>query len=111
MPLAATVALTLIAPAISISEARASQGICEREIAAAAIKYGVPEGILYSVGLTETGKRGSLQPWALNVEGKAVFAASRDDAVERAELALFMARANGGNRVAVEHEGRFPLLG
>ena len=74
-------ALTLAAQAISISDARASQGICEREITAAAVKYDVPEGILYSVGLTETGKRGSLQPWALNIEGKAVFAASRQDAL------------------------------
>jgi soluble lytic murein transglycosylase-like protein len=72
----------LAAPVIFISEARASQGICEREIAAAAIKFGVPEGILYSVGLTETGKRGSLQPWALNIEGRAVFAASRDGALD-----------------------------
>jgi soluble lytic murein transglycosylase-like protein len=73
--------LILLAPAISISDAHASSGICEREIAAAATRYGVPEGILYSVGLTETGKRGSLQPWALNIEGKAVFAASRKDAL------------------------------
>ncbi|MFM2278357.1 MAG: hypothetical protein RLZZ444_588, partial [Pseudomonadota bacterium] len=41
--------------AISTSEAEASTGICEREISAAAIKYRIPEGILYSVGLTETG--------------------------------------------------------
>lgn len=83
MALLATAVLTLASPAISISDAQASQGgICEREIAAAALKYNVPEGILYSVGLTETGKRGSLQPWALNVEGKAIFAASREDALE-----------------------------
>jgi hypothetical protein len=83
MALLATAALILAGPAISISDAKASQGgICEREIAAAATKYGVPEGILYSVGLTETGKRGSLQPWALNVEGKAIFADSRDDALQ-----------------------------
>lgn len=76
------VGLSLIALATSTSDALASQGICEREIAAAAIKYDVPEGILYSVGLTETGRRGSLQPWALNVEGKAIFASSRKDAIE-----------------------------
>jgi soluble lytic murein transglycosylase-like protein len=73
-------ALTIPALAISISEARASTGICEREISAAATKYQVPEGILYSVGLTETGKRGSLQPWSLNVEGKAYFAGSEAEA-------------------------------
>jgi soluble lytic murein transglycosylase-like protein len=80
-------ALSLGAPVTFTSEAEASQGICEREIAAAAIKYGVPEGILYSVGLTETGKRGSLQPWALNIEGKAVFTGSRDEAVAAFEEA------------------------
>ena len=82
LPCLLTAGLILLAPAaISISDAQASTGICEREIAAAADKYGVPEGILYSVGLTETGRRGSLQPWALNIEGKAVFAASRKDAI------------------------------
>jgi hypothetical protein len=42
------------------SEASASTGACEREIQSAAAKYGIPEGILYSVGLTETGRKGSL---------------------------------------------------
>ncbi len=72
-------------PARFISEASAankpSKGLCEREIRAAASKYGVPEGILYSVGLTETGNKGSLQPWALNIEGKAVFAKSPNGAL------------------------------
>ena len=86
--------LFLLAPAISISEARAASGICEREIAAAATRYGVPEGILYSVGLTETGKRGSLQPWALNIEGKAVFAVSRKDA-----LLVFSDARNRGSKL------------
>jgi soluble lytic murein transglycosylase-like protein len=77
-----TIALLVLgALATSITSAEAKQGICEREIAAAAIKYQVPEGILYSVGLTETGRRGSLQPWALNIEGKAVFADTRTDAL------------------------------
>jgi soluble lytic murein transglycosylase-like protein len=90
-----TAGLILLAPAISTSDARASSGICEREIAAAATRYGVPEGILYSVGLTETGRRGSLQPWALNIEGKAVFAASRKDAV----LAFSDARNRGSKLI------------
>lgn len=69
LPLAATLALT-----ISISEAKAvAAGACEREIQAAAAKYQIPEGILYSVGLAETGRKGSLYPWALNIEGKAYF--------------------------------------
>jgi soluble lytic murein transglycosylase-like protein len=67
-----------------ISEAQAApskSGLCEREIHRAASKYGIPEGILYSVGLAETGRKGSLQPWALNIEGKAVFASSPAEAL------------------------------
>jgi len=45
-------------------------GVCEREIARAAERYDVPIPILYAVGLTETGYKGSLQPYALNIEGK-----------------------------------------
>ena len=61
--------------------------MCEREIQSAAAKYGIPEGILYSVGLTETGRKGSLSPYALNVEGKAVFATSAKDALQHFQLA------------------------
>ncbi|WP_246748528.1 transglycosylase SLT domain-containing protein [Rhizobium setariae] len=77
--------LTAVLLVTFTSDADASAGICEREISAAAMKYGVPEGILYSVGLTETGRRGSLQPWSLNIEGKAVFAVSQDEALGRFE--------------------------
>ena len=58
------------------SKATASTGACEKEIQSAAAKYGIPAGILYSVGLTETGRKGSLQPYAMNIEGKAYFATS-----------------------------------
>lgn len=44
-------------------------------------RYGIPAGILYAVGLTETGRKGSLQPNALNIEGKALFPKSRAEAV------------------------------
>lgn len=64
----------MFALAISISDAAAvAAGACEKEIQSAAAKYQIPEGILYSVGLTETGRKGSLYPWALNIEGKAYF--------------------------------------
>lgn len=85
--------MLLLAMATSTSEAQASAGICEREITSAAAKFKVPEGILYSVGLTETGRRGSLQPWALNIEGKAVFAPDRKAAIEAFEKA----RESGAN--------------
>lgn len=61
----------------------AGSGVCEAEIQAAAAKYGIPEGILYSVGLTETGRKGSLYPYAMNVEGKAFFPPSQQDAMRK----------------------------
>ena len=54
---------------------------CETEILRASAEYGVPVGILYAVGLAETGRKGSLQPNAMNIEGKAVFPASRAEAL------------------------------
>lgn len=70
------------------SEARAAgSNVCEREILKAAERHNVPAGILYAVGLTETGVKGSLQPYALNIGGKAVFAKSRAEAVRLAEEA------------------------
>ena len=59
----------------------AAANACEPEILRAAERYDIPVGILYAVGLTETGKKGSLQPNALNIEGKAVFPRSRQEAL------------------------------
>lgn len=50
-----------------------SRNVCEREMVAAARQYHVPLGVLYAVGLTETGRRNSLYPYALNIEGIARF--------------------------------------
>lgn len=80
-------ALSLLGLATSICSAHASAGICESEIDAAAVKYQIPPGILYSVGLTETGVKGSLQPYAMNIEGKAVFATSAQDVLQRFSVA------------------------
>lgn len=77
-------------PGLSNS-AHAAAGPCEREIVQAARKYDIPVGILYSVGLTETGRRGSLQPYALNIEGKAHFATS----LREAKSEFKRARAKG----------------
>ncbi len=57
--------------------------LCEREMVKAARKYDVPLGMLYAVGLTETGQKGSLQPYALNVEGKAVYGIDKTTALEQ----------------------------
>jgi soluble lytic murein transglycosylase-like protein len=68
--------------AAPVARVPVNPGACEREIQAAAAKYGVPEGILYSVGLTETGRKGSLSPLAMNIEGKAYFAGSMQEAMQ-----------------------------
>jgi soluble lytic murein transglycosylase-like protein len=72
-----------LTPAVAQPQA----GLCEREMMRASGIYGVPLGMLYSVGLTETGKRGSLQPYAMNVEGKAVFSNSATEAIQKFEQA------------------------
>lgn len=87
--LAAATALALLTAPIAVLTASTSRafpghtagGACEREILSAARRYAVPAGILYSVGLAETGRKGSLQPYALNIEGKAVFADSEAQAI------------------------------
>ncbi len=76
---------------LSICSTAASENLCESEIVTAAERYDVPVGILYSVGLTETGKRGSLHPYALNVEGRAVFARNLGEALK----VFYRARSDG----------------
>ncbi len=66
---------------LAAGTALAAANPCESEILHAADRYGIPAGILYAVGLTETGKKGSLQPNALNIEGKALFPRSRAEAL------------------------------
>jgi soluble lytic murein transglycosylase-like protein len=70
---------------------------CEDEILRAADRYGVPAGILYAVGLAETGRKGSLQPNALNIDGKVVFPSSSAQAREMIEAA----RARGATFIDV----------
>jgi soluble lytic murein transglycosylase-like protein len=47
----------------------------------------VPLGMLYAVGLAETGRGDSLHPYALNVEGRAVYDIGRGEALQRFETA------------------------
>lgn len=88
----ATALLALVAAGISISDAGAAPAdACEAAIVDASRRHRVPVAILYAVGLAETGRKGSLQPFALNIEGKAVFADSLEHAVAR----FRQARAEG----------------
>jgi len=61
--------------------AGAPRNLCEAEMVAAAQRHNVPLGVLYAVGLTETGRKSSLQPYALNIAGKAVFADTPQEAM------------------------------
>ncbi len=72
----------------------APENACERHIIAAAQRYDIPVGVLFAVGLAETGRSGSLQPYALNVAGKAVFPSSR-----RAAIELFRRHYDQGERL------------
>lgn len=110
-------AIVLVAAFISSGPAPASEGdggACEAQILAAAAEFDVPEGILYSVGLAETGRAGSLHPNALNIEGEAVFAPSRTAAV----AAFRQAIANGKELIDLGcmqinyywHHDRFPSV-
>lgn len=72
---------------VAAPRAAAQGNACEREMARAAEKYGVPLGMLYAVGLTETGRGDSLRPYALNIEGRGVYDIDRGEAVRRFEKA------------------------
>lgn len=62
-------------------------GPCEREISRAARRHGVPPQVLHAIGLTETGRRGRLSPFALNIDGATVFAPDAAGALARFEQA------------------------
>lgn len=82
--------LFLLTHAVSFDsdrQAYASGTICEQEMATAAVAEQVPLGVLYAVGLTETGRKGSLQPFALNIRGRTVFTASKEAALVEFNLA------------------------
>lgn len=85
--------LVFIIPAVTFisdprSSARAAEiNVCEREMSQAAKRYDVPLAVLYAVGMTESGRRGSLQPFALNLQGPSFFAANLSEALHRFEEA------------------------
>ena len=68
----------------SVSTSRAEGTLaCEREMTRAAALNGVPLNVLYSVGLTETGRKGELSPYDMNIDGKAVHSTSLAEAMAR----------------------------
>ena len=100
-----------------IAAARAAPALpasCEREIAGAAHRYDIPLAVFYAVGLNETGVRGRLQPFAMNVDGRAIVTASLVEALE----GFRKAKAGGARMIDVGcmqinhhyHAARFPSL-
>lgn len=90
MPLARIVIAALIvftSSGTALTAPIAPANPCEGEMRAAAAKYEVPLGVLYAVGLTESGRRESLQPLAMNLGGAAYFASGLDDAIRRFDAA------------------------
>jgi soluble lytic murein transglycosylase-like protein len=71
----------------STGAAIAADKVCEREMVRAAQKHGVPLGMLYAVGLAETGRGDSLRPYALNIEGKSVYDIDKPEALRQFEAA------------------------
>ncbi len=97
MNMSRSAALVLLALLGSISNARSDvrtgvpSNVCEREMLRAAREHNIPVAVLYAVALTETGQRGDLHEYAMNVAGRSVFNASLSDA-----LTVFQtARARG----------------
>jgi hypothetical protein len=76
-----------VARATSISDARASNGACEQEIQSAALKYGIPEGHSLFRRPDRDGRKGSLYPYAFNIEGKPFFPPSEQDALKQFDVA------------------------
>ena len=75
-------AALLAIAAFSVGPSRAEERLaCEREMTRAAAANGVPLNVLYSVGLTETGRKGELSPFDMNIDGKDVHPASLAEAV------------------------------
>lgn len=89
----AAINLVLVTNTYSLAQP-AGSGVCEREIFSAAKRHQVPLGILYAVALTESGRAGELQPFALNVEGQTFFPAT-----QRAAKEIFSREHGSGKRL------------
>jgi soluble lytic murein transglycosylase-like protein len=72
----ATASFSALHPAIA-----ADDQACEREMARAARANDIPLNVLYAVGLTETGRKGALNPFDMNVDGRTVASASLNEAL------------------------------
>ena len=74
-----------------------AEQVCEREMARAAQVHGIPLGVLYAVGLTETGRGDSLRPYALNIDGQPAYDIGKAEALRR----FHAARSAGARMIDV----------
>jgi soluble lytic murein transglycosylase-like protein len=81
----------------SIGAARADDLACEREMTRASRSHNIPLNVLYAVGLTETGHRGQLSPFDMNVDGRPV----RSNSLEEALTKFAAERANGAKYIDI----------
>ena len=63
----------------------------------AAAATGVPLNVLYSVGLTETGRRGELEPYDMNIDGREV----RSESLAEAMARFAAAKAQGAKLIDI----------
>lgn len=56
---------------------------CTKYIISAETQYQIPRGMLMSIALVESGKKGKPYPWAVNVGGKTVYSQDRAAAEKR----------------------------
>jgi soluble lytic murein transglycosylase-like protein len=76
--------LALVAAFISsgpLVAAESALNVCEQELVRAAAMHDVPLGMLYAIGLSETGRGGSLRPYALNIDGRASYEMNKTEAL------------------------------
>jgi len=62
-----------VAAIFIFSAAAAAENVCEGEMIRASQESGVPVAVLYAVALTETGQRGGLHAYAMNIGGRPSF--------------------------------------
>ncbi len=87
---------------------------CEKEIAVAARRYDIPLAVFYAVGLNETGSRGRLQPFSMNIDGRSSTNATLDQALR----SFSDAKASGARMIDIGcmqinhhyHGANFPSL-
>lgn len=73
--------IALAAVCIFSGTSRAELNVCEQELVRAAATHNVPLGMLYAIGLSESGRGGQLQPYALNVDGRAAYDLTKPEAL------------------------------